>query len=487
MSRSMLPQLRNQLPRSGDTAMVSALNADAELERRSLVGPDIRIIIDSQHVAVVDRTVKAVHQCWEWLKMRSNLSSVWFGRDGLMRFPAGLVADVVRALEADEYRVTICDCRPTLFPVAESMIEKAEGADRRFLSAVANSFTGVVEFENQSELVHRLVQIVALCPTSQLIIATPTRKRAGWLWKSLGEALKRPAGLVTAKRNEMNDRCVVCTYKSLAKITAAPNSVLAIVDVEQAGDTLAQYAVGDRAFRRVYAFLGDFAALNDETMALRIQALAGEAIYSVAFRSARGRVLMISAPKPHNKSTGNGLQRKRRMIWKNRARNRFISQIAMAALNGDLNQLRQYGVHVDLAELGDDNRRVIVLVESTAHARELRSLLRGWPILCAAPTQLKIPECSDDHSGADSRGSIVTVTHAVLNGWNEPIIIRATGERGDWSITRNPDHPGDGEPTSALVIDICDQFDDQAQSDSRLRIQDYRWQGWRVEENGSRA
>lgn len=440
----------------------------------------IRIAIDRGHIAVADLVGRAWERCWRRWAQQVGLPGVRPDRRGRLWFPAGLVPEAVRELEGDGYRVEVQDLRRDVLDADRTVIGGAEGADRRYLEAVAAHPLGVVEVADDAEMVSRIAQLVRLYPGARVIVAVATRRAAWALWRALGGHLGEAVGLVTAKTRRPGRRCAVCTYRMLARHADRSRAVLVIVEAERALRSVAAYAAGEGAYPRVYGVVYAGVTL-DEVTDLRLRALAGEVIHAAPAPAAPARVMMIPSPSTPTRASGRGLHRKRRAVWENRPRNRLVARVARALLEGDVDTLHESGVDVHCDELNARDRRVAVLVESTAHARELRSLLRGWQVLSVAPAELREPLARDAADVATGQGVIVTLLHAALRGLDADLVVRATGGRGEWLADGFPPRQRDTGRPAPLVIDLLDAVDKWARTDTRLRIADYRRRRWPVE------
>lgn len=459
--------------------MATSGNITPASPARSGSASALSVIITTGHTAVVDRVVQAIERCWKSWK-ETYLPGVGLDREGRPHFPAGLVPTLVREAAHDGYTVEIQDERREDTTDYGKLLEGAEGGDRRYLEALVKNPLGAVEVANNDEVVRRLVQLAALHRQAPVVVTVATRKLAWKVWQALQEKLPYAVGLVTAKKRRPGRRCVVCSYRMLKKLAQEEGAVLAVVEAERATATLADVVVGNPAWSRVYGFV--YADVTrDEHADLHLKALAGELIHATPRTAAPKRVLLVPSASAPVKSGGRGLERKRRTIWKNRPRNRRVAQVAQALLAKDFETLRECGLYLDLAELeGMRRRRVAVLVESTAHARELRSLLRGWPIHHMVPLELRKPEAAESNQTA-AEGFIVTLLYGGLEGVDADVIVRATGGQGEWVVEESLEEKLGDKTTSTLIIDFDDAFDQQARNDTRLRMHDYRHRRWAVE------
>ena len=439
----------------------------------------IRIVIGKGHVAVTDSMVQAVERCWELWKVQTHLFGVRLDQHGRFRFPAGLVPSLLNELEKDGYRIELVGRSSDDCGADTQLVGQAQGTDRRYLEAVLSNRIGVVEVNDTEKLVTRIAQLISLYPAKKVVVAIPTRKRVWKVWQTLGELLGEPVGLVTAKSRRPGRRCVVCTYRTLSQLPVREDSILVVADAERATDDVARFTVGKCAYTRVYGLI-QAGITRDEIADLRLKALAGEVIFTVGGGKNRARVLLVSMPTVVKSIKGHGLRYKCRTVWQNRTLNRLVARLANALLNNDMDQVRACGVNLDLEELLDTNQRVAVLVESTSHAKELRSLLRDWPIFSMVPLELKqqvkekVPTSPNNFTGV-----IVTSMYAMQKGVDADIIIRATGGNGTWLVKESP--AAQDEQGQRLLFDFVDTHDTRACRDTHLRVRDYRSKGMTIE------
>src|SRR5438045_3325089 len=92
------------------------------------------------------------------------------------------------------------------------------------------------------------------------------------------------------------------------------------------------------------------------------------------------RVILMPSPPMMTSASWSALRRKRRTIWHNWMRNRLVARVAKASLAQDKQELRSLGIRWRDKQ-GIWTHRVVVLVESTEHAKEMSKLLRDWEVL----------------------------------------------------------------------------------------------------------
>jgi 2-polyprenyl-6-methoxyphenol hydroxylase-like FAD-dependent oxidoreductase len=174
------------------------------------------------------------------------------------------------------------------------------------------------------------------------------------------------------------------------------------------------------------------------------------------------------------------LERKRTLFWGNTIRNKTIAAIAQAFARGDLPALWQHGLLLHapetIFERFDNQPRTAILVESAEHGRALSQLLPDWG-LCTCATDAPV-----DRPWHGDR-AIVTSVWAHKHRLRANVVIRADGTASSWSHQWGPhgDRPCYHSADNPLVIvDMHDDQDEQALSDTHRRLADYRRRGWDV-------
>jgi hypothetical protein len=157
------------------------------------------------------------------------------------------------------------------------------------------------------------------------------------------------------------------------------------------------------------------------------------------------------------------LEAKRIMVWHNSSRNQHIAQLASAACAGPdaleklIGQLpRSLATHAPPL-------RVAVLVEVPEHARELTSLLRGWPLLS-----------HDDLSSDPELPDRAVITHLFASQCSHldvDILIRADGD-GELPAMRG--FPPQSQAGSQRSVWLLEPEDGQV----ARRTENYRQRGW---------
>lgn len=170
----------------------------------------------------------------------------------------------------------------------------------------------------------------------------------------------------------------------------------------------------------------------------------------------------------------NALTRKQKMIWKNDKRNLRLATLAKQLQRQDGRGLKVSGINdpTDIIPRPADagKLRVAVVVESSAHGRELQSHLPGWEIVASGTDR--------ETFGIEADGHIVTLRAAQAVGLTTEAVVYAAGTGSRWIGACGG--RGWHEGSLQLVVDVADDFDEQARADVNARVDDYRSRGWRL-------
>jgi hypothetical protein len=169
--------------------------------------------------------------------------------------------------------------------------------------------------------------------------------------------------------------------------------------------------------------------------------------------------------------------------WTHDARNDGIAAMVKAVQQQDVPRLWECGLmpaiegHLE----SKSHLRVAVLVESPQHGRELLRRLPGWKLTDAVPvkgtaTQGRFdpfPEWPCDQT---------IITHVAAANMEQDeeidvdILVRADGSEHPLGTTKFPPRRVDGQ--QVLLIDVADDFDDEARAATRRRLSHYVERGW---------
>ncbi len=170
------------------------------------------------------------------------------------------------------------------------------------------------------------------------------------------------------------------------------------------------------------------------------------------------------------------LERKRRAIWANRERNRWVAGLARGLAAAPRKTLRGLGLSPRTVHLPVRTRqRVVVLAETAEHARNLEDHLPLWDALDAAP--VTSPEAgwaaAPDEAEPPPPGRIATLVYAARYGIGCDVLVRATAGTGplDWASIRAVGFRVGTRP--ALVVDVADQAGERESTDAEVRRREY--------------
>jgi hypothetical protein len=191
-------------------------------------------------------------------------------------------------------------------------------------------------------------------------------------------------------------------------------------------------------------------------------------------------VIVVEAPWSPAVTAATALDHKRQAVWHNRVRNEFIATLAGGLTGGEDRVLFEHGLlHPDaiLPTAGEGGRRVVILVESTEHGRQLTRLLPGWP-LYSSPTASAGSRPPD--AGLPRRCVLTLVAANGPHSVDVDVLVRAGGGEGALELPGYPP-PATEARSEVVVIDLADGGDDKAEADTRSRLRGYPRDGWRVD------
>lgn len=392
--------------------------------------------------------------------------------------PAGIAAAVERVLTGAKYEVTVEDRRPTPVVVADpTVIAAATGDDRRFLTAAAARPAGLIELDYGPQFLHRVGQLLVLFPAARVVALVPDRRKLGGYVTALEEHLDDPVGRVTQTRRVESPRCLVATYETVALYRPAGQVVLVIPEASRDPAGACRAVARATGVARVFAFAHDLRHFDADEV-LMTEAVAGPVIHSAPVTSAPVRVFVLPAPAATVPTTHDALALKRAAYWHNADRNRLVADAARAILVGDSEALSALGFPVSGGVLPCTTSlpRVLVLVESPEHGRELTKLLPGWPLLTTATSNPATVPCT-------APGVIATVPYTARHKVPPDVVVRATGGHGPLTVKGFP-WPAAFDQATPAVIDFDDRAHHLGRRHSNQRVTEYRHAGWAVEARG---
>lgn len=414
--------------------------------------------------------------------------------DGHGVFPAGLVDRVAARLTASGRTVQITDVTPAnkRLVIKRSAARPATDAEDALAECVLGRARGQITYRRKLDQTNSLAALTRLFPRACITIATATRPAAKAIRRSLSRRLSEAIGLYTEGRRRSHERLRVGTFGSLDP--GMGDLIIAADATESLGVSATDFLTAIRD-QKLFAFVPDFAPMS-RSERLRIEALFGPIVFMLG--GGRGsvrdvRVLVADAPPFRQRSVKLDVTWKRESIWHNAARNQAVATLALALGDGDAESLVRYGRCVfswdERSGCVSAERRIVVLVESPEHGRELARLLPGWPLLVgpiATDTDNSLTPATTPGNDSTAHApwparSIMTLLHASsLRRLDIDVLIRTDGT--PWPL-RLPGFPpkqlGHTEPV--LLIDLADDAENEPGPALVERLRDYQKRDWAIE------
>ena len=379
--------------------------------------------------------------------------------------PVGLVPRLVAALGAAGLRVEVRDERRHRGAAAG-----AEPAVRLLGADLAGRITsesrGLVEAAGRGAI-DIAAGLAGLFPTARVLVPARNRGQARVAYRRLRWRLGGAVGH-WRELDAHTHRVVVTTLPRLSHATPDDFEVVVAPDAwaatrRPARDGLVRLGVG-----RVYGCVPSGAALS------RRELLTLEAAFGPMLTAGPADVSVVMAVPPWAPPvTALGPLARKRTVWADTARNRFIADVATAAAGRDEVVVCRLGLVGALDKLAATfTPRVSILVESPEHGRLLRRLMSGWPLVTAGTTDMPLPV-----------NVIITLNAAAgMKTFGPHVLVRADGGAGPLGVSGFPSKATAG--STAVVIDLADDFDSVARENTAARIDWYERRGWVV--GGSR-
>ena len=285
-------------------------------------------------------------------------------------------------------------------------------------------------------------------------------------------------------------RVVCCTFHSAHAAEPAEWDIITFARGEQAISVKAGVVRAEFQRHRLYAFVDPGRPRSLRTQRL-LETLAGQVIYespSVLGRKAQVRVLVAHAPWLPEPGKGTTLDRKRRGYWHNARRNQSVTAIADGFAGGSMMPIWAHGLLLHEEGFPSGRRpkaRVVVLVESLEHGRELKRRLSEWPLLDAREQRGRFR--GGDRQPGSSRfrlpkEAIVTMVRAdKLRELDSDVLVIASGGNGAMIPAGFPPRAMGGQTRQVLIVDLADDFDPVALEWTRRRLRDYESMGFAMD------
>ena len=407
-------------------------------------------------------------------------------------FPAGLVNRVTRYLEAVGYQVEVDDRSwwPQLLSVNEAVLgsPSLNMFERELLAEISNTPRGQIITQKTSEIPKLIGLLGRLFVKQNIQVITKNNKDASALLHGVQAYSTRKVLPHNTSALSRNRRLCVGTWDDLADCNWEYWDVTVFSDVQSAvaAGSIRTIAGPDSWLLRhslLYAFVGPNQRMDEETR-LRLESVVGPVI----IRSGNDptdftdvHVIGIGPSSYPSTTDLTPLERKRENIWHNLQRNQHIAEVARAFAANDHQALRTLGIWwgevEDLLDRANTVPSVAVLVEVLQHGRALRRLLPHWRLLGAADGSTKItnqdlPALADEKTNR----AIVTLVRAHRARVAADVVIRADGTGSTWGDDYLPNSCFNGG--MMIVVDVRDDFDEQATRDTQYRWREYAERGW---------
>ena len=392
----------------------------------------------------------------------------------------GHVPMAVRVLEEHGATVTVVDERewPDESVLGSDLIESLKGEDKSLALSIAGEPIGQIEVRSSRTCVTTIARIVKLFPRARITILVATRAFANRLRHQFQSELGLPVGMLHGA-SATRCRLTIATFSYVIHDDLRGTHVWIVTDV----GALTATTVTDR-FKLLrqyqqhpYRLIGLKKSTSrfSEAERLLITGHVGEVIHRVARCPILPTVYTAKSGSCGETQWSDLLGRKRQAIWHNDGRKHLVANIAQAFADCQVDRLEAHGIYLRTADrtwLLEGGRRVAVLVESAEQASALQPYLPDFPAIIAGR-----PDDELEFGSADHR--IVTCTFAYQKMVLIDILIRADGG-SDLPLVYNFPAPLTATRIKQLLIDIGDEFDRHARSDTKGRRDRYRQVGWDV-------
>jgi hypothetical protein len=406
-------------------------------------------------------------------------------QNGRAYFPSGLVTRLAALLRRAGYLVEVHDlsepCSPAPVSDPAGLVDQNK---RDIVTALAGNRRGVVRARSDRDKTAALELLLKTYPQHRFMIVTKTEKEARKIASHLQDIVGEPVDFCTRGSGRSEVRVRVGTERSL-DFTAT--TVLVFADALQVLHKSIEPRLRICHTQRIYGVLDDQLTLSGRE-ALLIEAWLGPVIGGIGTASDRQSEIRAVFADWSGRTGSNltlGLEWKRQSIWHNDDRNEAITRLAGAFVSADFDQIGRFGIFFDADELDPgQQRRVLILVESVEHGRELARRLPGWILLRADGADLESNRQDSTESALASGAatpdrSIITLSYAKRHGLlDATVLIRVDGTPWplDVGIATSGNARGGNAPV--LLVDLADHQDPTAQNAFLDRAQDYHSRGW---------
>lgn len=382
-----------------------------------------------------------------------------------VRFAAGLVIRVVKALTALGFKIRVDD-QPVEILTEDQLGQQVPGRVRR---ACARPRSLIVERKLAAKIGF-IAELHSLMPESHLLVVAKNNQQAREAAGSLAKATSREATWGWEQRRAY-PWLHVKSVGALAHDSAWQWDVVIFLDAKLAMTTTAMgfLTPGIQSIRIGFVAY-DVHRLHERERAI-LEGMFGPVDHDNRFAGDLVAWLRPkrSAPKPFN----NIVERLRQQVRKNDTRNRLIARAARALTALNTVALDRLGLtEATTALLGDDPPSaptVAIIAANAEQAQELARLLPTWRLEMAGYSPPPGTLIRDDRV-------IMTLARAAEDLLATTVIIFAAGGR-DWLEHAHIAFTWESE--GLLILDVADHDDAASLADVRSRAAGYRHGGYR--------
>lgn len=346
-------------------------------------------------------------------------------------FSPGLVAWVGNELARQGFTVEVDDRRTLPKPLRIPLVkmDAAPPGEDDLLDALFLHTRGQIEVANTQEMLKQIAVIVRSFPKCQILVISPTVRRARQMWYWLDHRF--PYYVQLARGSWLRKRPIVCTTPCYDRSPGTWQIVLITDPPELSRDSAVEKITSSfKGPQRIYAFpRRDWRPGPVE--ALAVQNVAGPVIYRTHPIAAINRQVCRAAQFYFPPSQP-GLEAKRQ-VWQHPGRNDMIAKIATAFAQRDCTALWELGLmlretDVKWLETVENKIRVTVLVESTEQGMQLQRRLAEWRLLTTSALPIStINTTNITTTITNTSKTIMTMVYAREHGIETDVLIRADG------------------------------------------------------------
>jgi hypothetical protein len=403
-----------------------------------------------------------------------------FDREGRLMFFAGHVPRVKAVLEHHGVRVEVVEGHPPRPRIQPGDIRPG-GLDPDALAVVetlVRTRRGQIAVPGRDDRVALVAHLARALPGAGITVLFASRDQAGDFCHCLRRHASEPVLLVLRGFYRAEVRLRVCTFGSFDPSAAD------LVIFGEATDAL--HSKGRKLLphllnQKIFGFAEPEVQLGARERLL-LEGFLGPVVAEWPSRGARladVHVRLVETPWSPAPGPGSVLERKRAR-WADDRRNAALAELAEGLADDRRGPLERHGLFLDdeVARSEDEpsRRRVAILVESPEHGRQLSKLLPGWSLR----TVVESAQNGRDAGPVLDRTIVTLVRAHSLGQLDVDVLIRADGSSGPLDLPGFPPRRSGSPGRPALLLDLGDDFDPEAEAATRARLRDYADRGWEV-------